>query len=216
MKCASSLIINCQLSIINCFILFAPCDHLRVGGVGVGLAEPVGILDVVARIGLVERCGLLGVHLLDELGRHAAPELAVADLCARKHQGAGSHNGPATHHGVVEHRGTHADECALFYLAAVQRDGMAHRDVVAQDAGRLAVERVQATVVLNVGAVADLDEVHVAAHDGVEPHGAVVAHLHVAHDDGALGEVSVAPETGCRYALKSLYYRHKNVFQIRG
>ena len=35
---------------------------------------------------------------------------------------------------------------------------------------------------------------NVAAHNGVEPYGAVVSHFHVAYDDGAFAEVAVSPK----------------------
>ena len=61
-----------------------------------------------------------------------------------------------------------------------------------------------AGVVLYVCAVAYLDEMHVAANDGVEPNGAVVAHLYVAHYYCAFAEVAMLAEAGSGHPLESL------------
>ncbi len=89
--CDASRLKNCQLSArrlrrfmleelsINesgkplSFVLFPVENNLRVQWVFVGFAIPVGVFDVVGGIGFVEGLGLLWVHFLDELGRHATP-----------------------------------------------------------------------------------------------------------------------------------------------
>ena len=165
-----------------------------VVGAGVRTAVPVGVHDVVLGVADVEFLGLLRVHLLDELGRDTAPQFAVAHHRVRQHQRTGGHDGPVADDGMVEHGGAHADEGTALHLAAVEGDVVAHCHVVADDDGRLAIERVQAGAVLDVYAVADFDVMHVAAQDGVEPHRAVVAHGDVADDGRPFGEVAVLAE----------------------
>ena len=73
---------------------------------------------------------------------------------------------------------------------------MTDGDVVAYLNGCLLIEGVQARAVLNVDAVADTDVVDVAAHYGIEPHAAVVAHHDIAHYGSVFGEVTVMSELG--------------------
>ncbi len=171
-----------------------------VAALAVRVAEPVGIHDVVLGVALVQLFGLLRVHLLDELGRDAAPEFAVADDGVLQDERAGGHDGSLPHDGVVEDGGAHADEGAALDFAAVQGDVVPHGHVVADDDGGFLVERVQAASVLDVHAVAHFDVVHVAADDGVEPYRAVVAHGDVADDGRSFREVAVLSECG-RHAL---------------
>ena len=97
---------------------------------------------------------------------------------------------------VVQNGGSHTDESTAFHFATVQRDIMSYGHVVADDDGGFAVKRMQARAVLDVHAVADFDEMYVAAQDGVKPYGTVVAHGDVANDGCPFGEVAVLAELG--------------------
>ena len=132
-------------------------------------------------IGLVQTLCLLGIYLLDELGRDSSPQFPVTYLCMAQHQGTGGHYGTLAHYGMVEHCGTHAYQGSVLHLTSVQRDTVAYGNVIAQDAGSLAVQGVYATVVLYIGTVANLYKVYVAPYHGIEPYGAVVTHLYVAY-----------------------------------
>ena len=85
---------------------------------------------------------------------------------------------------------------------------MSYRDIVPEDAGSLAVQGMYATIVLYVGAVANLDEMYVTSDYGVEPYGAVVSHLYVAYDGCSFAEVAMLTKTGSRHPRQFLYYRH--------
>ena len=64
-------------------------------------------------------------------------------------------------------------------------------------------------LLLNVHrAVSYLDEMYVATNDGIEPDGAVVAHLYVAHYHSTLAEVAMFAESGSRHPLECLYDSH--------
>jgi hypothetical protein len=91
----------------------------------------------------------------------------------------------------------------------MQGDAVADGHIVAEDARRFAVERMDARVVLDVRAVSYLDEMYVASHDGIEPDGAVVAHLYIAHYHGALAEVAVLAESGSGHPLECFDYCHR-------
>ena len=69
---------------------------MRVFGMGIRTAVPVGVHDVVLGIAYVEFLGLFGVYLLDESGRYASPQLAVADDRILQNQGAGGYDGAMT------------------------------------------------------------------------------------------------------------------------
>lgn len=177
-------------------ILFRCGAVMRVFGMGVRTAVPVGVHDVVLGIAYVEFLGLFRIHLFDEFGRYASPQLAVADDRILQDQGAGGYDGAMTDDSVVQNGGAHTDEGAAFHFATVQRDIMSYGHVVADDDGGFAVKRMQARAVLDVHAVADFDEMYVAAQDGVKPYGTVVAHGDVAYDGCPFGEVAVLAELG--------------------
>ena len=160
------------------------------------------------RVGFIQGLRLFGVNLLDELGRHSAPELAVANLGITQHESSCSHDGALSHYSMVEHCCAHANQRTVFNLATMQGDAVTDGHVVAKDARRLAVERMDARVVLDVRAIAYLDEMYVATNDGIEPNGAVVAHLYVAHYHSTLAEVAVLAESGSRHPLECLYDCH--------
>ena len=119
-----------------------------------------------------------------------------------------SHYCPSSHHCVVEYCCAHAHQCTVLHFASVQGDRVSDGHVVAQDAGCRTVESVYATVVLHVGAVAYLDEVHIATQYGVEPHRAVVTHLHVSHYHCSLAEVAMLAESWCGHARQFLDDSH--------
>jgi hypothetical protein len=116
---------------------------------------------------------------------------------------------------MVEHCGAHPDQRTVLHFAAVQGDAMADGHVVAQDARRFAIERMDAGIVLYVCSVANLDEVHIATDNGIEPNGAVVTHLYVAHYDCTFAEVAVLAESGSRHPLESLYNCHLDYLRFK-
>jgi len=154
-----------------------------------------------------ETLGLVGTCLLDELGRHATPYLVRTNLGALQHQGAGGHDGSLAHLGVVEHGGAHADEGTAADGAGMHGGIVAYRHVVLDDGRAYLVGHVHAGAVLHVHAVAHVYVGHVAAHYGIEPDGAFVAHLHFAHNGGVLAEVAFFAPFRCE-AFHGFYQCH--------
>ena len=190
-------------------IVFAGCYYLCVLRVAVGFAEPVAVFDIVSSVGFVQGLSLFGINLLDELSRHSAPKFAIAYLGIAQDEGSCSHNRALTNYGMIEYSCTHADQRAVLNFASMQGDAVPDSNVVAKDARRFAVERMDARVVLNVRAIAYLDEMNVASHDSIEPDGAVVAHLYVAHYHSTLAKVAMFAKSGSRHPLECLNYSHK-------
>ncbi len=87
-------------------------------------------------------------------------------------------------HAVQNDRHPSRCEAARFDGAAVQGDGVADGDVVAEDERVLVAHDVEDAAVLNVGAGADADVVDVAADYGAGPDAGVFADDYVADDDG--------------------------------
>ncbi|MFN9940298.1 MAG: hypothetical protein ACK56I_12575, partial [bacterium] len=80
---------------------------------------------------------------------------------------------------AVHHGGIDADQAAVADLAAVQRDMVGDRAVLADHGGRVRAH-VDHDEILQVGAGADADLGHLAAHDHVRPNRGPVAHVHLA------------------------------------
>src|SRR5579859_609911 len=106
---------------------------------------------------------------------------------------------------AVQNDRAHADEAARLDGAAVEGDGVADGHVVAEDQRVLVAHDVQDAAVLDVGARAYANVVHVATNHGAGPHAGVFADDHVADDDG--GGVNI----GGRGDLRALAAIRANV-----
>jgi hypothetical protein len=64
------------------------------------------------------------------------------------------------------------------------------------------------TVILDVDAVANSDGVHVATQHGVKPDAAILAHGHVANNDGVVSQETVLSNLGLKapYFLDDSHY----------
>ena len=146
----------------------------------------LGILDIVGGI-----VGLSGTCWLEILCGHPTPDLMRRYLGVLKDECPGSDNRPLSYLAAVEERGPHADECSVVYGAGMHGDVVPYGDIAADVRGACVVCHVYARAVLYVGAVANGDGCDVAPDDGIKPHRALVAHLHIAHDGGVLAEIAV-------------------------
>src|SRR5690606_5870648 len=132
----------------------------------------------------------------DAFGGHAGHHAAGRHYGALRHHGARGDHTAGADHGLVHHNGTHADEHLVLHRATMHNGVMPDADIVPDGEPALLVGAVQGGIVLDVHAVADADAVYIAAHHGVVPHAASVAHHHIADHHGRLGQEGVTPE--CR------------------
>ena len=98
---------------------------------------------------------------------------------------------------------------------SVQRHAMPYGHVIAQYHRSLAVQRMQATVVLNVGTVSYFYEMYVAAHHSIEPNGAVIAHFHIANYHRAFAEITMLAKSRCGHSRKSFDYSHFILYLLK-
>ena len=129
-------------------------------------------------------------------------------LGAAQHDTAGGDDGAFTDFGMVQDDAAHADEGHVADFGTVHDHVVPDGHVVADFGHRFLVQCVYNTVVLDVKAVADGDGVNVATQHGIEPDAAVVAHGHVAHDDGTVGQETVFSDFGIKapYFLDDSHY----------
>src|SRR5260370_34288767 len=160
----------------------------RIGGF---LAVDVLVFDVALGVGvdggLIDR----GQGTLD-LARVAYYQAVGRNFSALKEQRAGGDDAAGADFYAVEDDGAHANEAAGLDRAAVQGDAVADGDVVAEEQRIVVAHDVEDAAVLNIGAGADADVVHVAADYGAGPDAGVRTDDDVADDDG--GGVNVG---GC-------------------
>jgi hypothetical protein len=109
---------------------------------------------------------------------------------------------------MIEHSRTHSNQRAILHFASMKGDTMPDGNVVTKDARRLAVERMDARVILNVCSVSYLYEMNISTNDSIEPDGAVVPHFDVAHYHGTLAKVAMFAESGSGHPLECLYDCH--------
>jgi hypothetical protein len=102
---------------------------------------------------------------------------------------------------MIQHCCSHTHQSTILYLASVQGNGMAYGNVVSEDTGSLAIQSVQTGIVLNVGSVTYLYKVHVTSHHGIEPHRAIIAHLHISGYHRSFREVAVLAKSGGWHAF---------------
>ncbi len=155
------------------------------------LTVDVFVFDVALGVGVDSGLVDGGQGPLDLAGV-AYYQAAGRDFGALEEQGAGGYDAAGADFYSVEDDGTHADEAAGLDGAAVQGDAVADGDVVAEEQRVFVAHYVEDAAVLDVGAGADADVVHVAAHNGAGPDAGVGADDNIADDDG--GGVNVG---GC-------------------
>ena len=109
---------------------------------------------------------------------------------------------------MVKHGGTHAHQGSVLYLTSMQGDAVSYGHIIAQYAWCFAIQCVDAAVVLHIGSVAYLDEVHISTYYCIEPYGTVVSHLYVSHYHGSLAEVAMFAESWRRHSCQSFDYSH--------
>src|SRR4029450_9509603 len=107
-------------------------------------------------------------------------------LLALGDDGACADDGTAADRCTVHDDRAHADETIIFQRAAVQDDVVADGDVLA-DGERVTGVGVTGRIVLNVGALAELDPLIIATQDRAEPDGGRLQEAHLADHDGSVG-----------------------------
>lgn len=178
----------------------------RLFSIAVLLFRKVNLAVVYIVLG--KRLSLIGTGLLDELGRYSSPNLMVAYLCAAEDQRPCRNDRSFAYHSLVKHRGTHAYQRAFPYMAGMERGVMPYRNVILQQAV-MTVDKVlrrtlvtaevgymKARAVLHVAAVTYDDTGDIAAHDGIEPKGALIAERDIADDGRILREIAVTSPLG--------------------
>jgi hypothetical protein len=116
-------------------------------------------------------------------------------LGAAGDEGIGADDGLGTDDRAIEDGAVHADEAFIADAARVHHGAVAEGGPVANFAG-VVVGKMDDSAVLDIGVMADLDEVDIAAQHGVEPHAGVIADRNIAHDNGGAGEVNAFAEGG--------------------
>src|SRR3989344_5875162 len=140
------------------------------------------------------------------LRRAAHPQITAFEFLAFGDQAAGAEEGAGAQDRAVENGGTHADEATQLDGAAGNDALMADGDIVAdhhRPAARHALvlmRAVEDAAVLDVGARADADDIHVAAHRAHGPDGRVLADDDIADDGCRRVDVNPGPDRG-RVAL---------------
>src|SRR2546427_1416099 len=127
----------------------------------------------------------LRLQFADDFGRRAEDEDAVGIRFTFGDESARADDAAAADDGVVHDDRADADERAVADGAAVQHGLVADGDVLPEREGNARIG-VQDRGVLDVGALADGDDVAVAADDGVEPDARLVVQDHGADDGGVL------------------------------
>ena len=135
---------------------------------------------------------------LDVFGWYASPYLSSRNLGILQHQGTSGNDRALADLTAIEQRRTHADEGVVVDGAGMDGDIMADGDIRA-DMRRTRLEGdMHARAILYIGAMANSDGGYIATNNGIEPDGALVAHLYVANNGGVLTEITVFAPLGCQ------------------
>src|SRR2546423_2085392 len=146
-----------------------------------------GQLDVVCRIPADVLQFLVGERPLDARGG-AQRQHPGWDLRPRRHHAARGHDRLAADHRLIEHDGADADQAQVRDDAGVQDHAVAHRDARADPGAEALVGHVDDRQVLDVGLLADLDPLLLAAHHAAVPDAGTIAEDDVTGDGGGGGD----------------------------
>jgi len=141
-------------------------------------------------------------QLAHALRRASHPQITAFEFLALGDQAAGAEEGTGAQDRAVEDGGTHADEATRLDGAAVNDALMADGDIVADHHGPASrntfvfMGPVQNAAVLDIGARADADDIHVAAHRAHGPDGRVRADDDIADDGRRRVDVNPGPDRG--------------------
>ena len=145
--------------------------------------------------------GLARTYGLEVLGRHASPYLTSRNLGILQHQCTSSNDGALTHLTAVEQRRTHAYQGAVVDGAGMNSNIVSNSNIRADMRRSRLVGNMDAGAILHIGTVANSNRSHIATYHGIEPDGALVAHLHVTYNRCILTEVAVLAPLGCQTAI---------------
>ena len=156
------------------------------------------LCEVELRVGhiVLGIVSLAWTHGLEVFGRYTSPDLTCRNLRVLEHEGSCSYDRAFAHFATVEQRSAHADESMVVDGTGMYGHIMSDGDIRADMCGACVESDVDAAAVLDVRTVADGDGGYVATNDGIEPHGALVTHRHVADNRGVLTEITVSPPFG--------------------
>src|SRR5439155_8507332 len=113
-----------------------------------------------------------------------------------RHQRTSAYDCMFTDRDIVQDYGAHADQAMGLNGAPVQHDTMTHRDVILEDQWTLELHDVSDRTVLDVGVLADPDEMNVAANDAVVPDAGMITNCNVSDHLGAFGNVNPLAQPG--------------------
>src|SRR5262249_37338943 len=114
----------------------------------------------------------------------AEGEASWRNLCSWGEEGARAEDRLFSYLDPIENHRAHSDQNAVLDDAAMQNHVMPHNDIGSDDGRPGVVGHMDRGVVLNVRAVANPNEVHVATQHGVEPNARVGSEHDVANDRG--------------------------------
>src|SRR5881396_209661 len=94
------------------------------------------------------------------------------------------------HSNIVQDYRAHANQAVGLDRATVKHDAVPYRDVILENKWILGLHDVADRAVLNIGVLADANEMNVAANDAVVPDAGMVLNLNVSDDLGAFRNVN--------------------------
>ena len=126
---------------------------------------------------------------------------------AGRHQGPGAQHDPVLDHGAVHHHRPDADQAEIAHRAAMQHHFVAYGHAIPDAQGKslrvglAAMGDMQNTAILNIGLLADRDEIDVAPQHAHGPDRYIPPQGHVAHDNGGFIDVHTLTQPG-RHVVK--------------
>src|SRR6266850_488333 len=146
------------------------------------LAIDIFVLDVALRISVDRSLIDSRQHAL-HFSRRAHDQAARGNHGAFRDERARRDDAARANRRTVQNDRAHADQAARLDDAAMQRHRMADGHVIAENERTLVAHDMQYAAVLNVGARADANVVHVAANHRARPNAGILANHHIADYD---------------------------------
>src|SRR6185312_3690901 len=148
------------------------------------------VIQIILRVHQDHLLGLLVVRLLAKFAGDAGPQGEGLYDSVFGYHGSGGDDGTSADLCVIQDHRAHADEAAVAYGAAVERNRVAHRDPVAHVYAVFVTHAVQHAAILHAAIFADANGKDITTNHGVHPDAGIFANLNIANDLGGLVDIA--------------------------
>jgi hypothetical protein len=171
------------------------------------LSEPIRIPYIVISDPVDLAMYQLFGNILYFFSRHTGINTSGFTDRILQYHGAGRNDRIAVHDRIIHHDSSHPDQYIIMQRAAVHDRMMTDRDIIPNCCAIPLESAMDAGAILHIYFVTDLNEVHIASDNRIEPETAIITGDHIANDGGIGCNETIVPELRV-FVFYGKYYRH--------